>query len=173
MLSIPAQAFLRSLGLLLPLTACCWASEITSPIWNHPSQLLHLFTVSPKGRLYLQILQNGRVSGTRQLTAYSAVVIRRFGSGYPKIFGAKSGLFLCMRRNGRLYGSSSSSNKNCTFIYRSLSSYSGVYESVRHKLLVSLGKVKGPFGPEQSLPPLSQFLPKRNEIPLNQFRMQR
>ncbi|XP_060548676.1 fibroblast growth factor 23-like [Pantherophis guttatus] len=80
-----------------------------------------------------------------------------------------SKLSLCMRNNGKLYGSTSLTSDDCVFKHILAETDYDVYESIRYKFLVSLGRVKGVLGPNRNLPRFSQFLTRRNEIPLSQF----
>lgn len=55
------------------------------------------------------------------------------------------------------------------FNHRTLENGYDVYQSPKHHFLVSLGRVKEAFSPGMNPPPYSQFLSRRNEIPLFRF----
>ncbi|XP_039219777.1 fibroblast growth factor 23-like [Crotalus tigris] len=162
---VPAPALLRALRLLLPLAA----GAVAYPAWSNSDDLVHLYTSSARKSFHLQIHPDGRVDGSPEQTVDSTLVIKTLHPGYVTINGAKSELYLCMDSSGNLFGSRSFSNEDCTFKHTMLENGYDVYQSPRHNFLVSLGKVKKAFVPRMNLPPLSQFLTRRNEIPLVQF----
>ncbi|KAM3833273.1 fibroblast growth factor 23 [Vipera latastei] len=166
---VPAPALHRALRLLLPLVACASAPAVASPFWSSPDDLVHLYTSSARRSFHLQIHPDGRVDGSPDQTVDSALIIKSEGAGYVVISGAKSGLFLCMDVNGNLFGSSFFSNEDCLFKHLMLENGYDVYQSPKHKHLVSLGKMKRSFFPSMNPPAYSQFLTRRNEIPLVQF----
>lgn len=55
------------------------------------------------------------------------------------------------------------------FNHRTLENGYDVYQSPKHHFLVSLGRVKQAFSPGMNPPPYSQFLSRKNEIPLFRF----
>ncbi|KAG8142691.1 hypothetical protein E2320_005903 [Naja naja] len=59
--------------------------------------------------------------------------------------------------------------ENCVFKHTLLENSFDIYESPTHHFLVSLGNVKGQMAPSMNLPRFSQFLTRRNEIPLSEF----
>ncbi|OPJ80633.1 fibroblast growth factor 23 [Patagioenas fasciata monilis] len=61
------------------------------------------------------------------------------------------------------------SQEDCMFNHRTLENGYDVYQSPKHNFLVSLGRVKQAFFPGMNPPPYSQFLSRRNEIPLFRF----
>lgn len=61
------------------------------------------------------------------------------------------------------------SQEDCVFNHRTLENGYDVYQSPKHNFLVSLGRVKQAFFPGMNPPPYSQFLSRRNEIPLFRF----
>ncbi|XP_015683651.1 fibroblast growth factor 23-like [Protobothrops mucrosquamatus] len=162
---VPAPALLRALRLLLPLAACALAY----PAWSNSDDLVHLYTSSARKSLHLRIHPDGRVDGSPDPTVDSALVIRTLLPGYVMISGPKSGLYLCMDSSGNLFGSRSFSNEDCTFKHTMLENGYDAYHSPRHNFLVSLGRVKKALVPGRNLPSFSQFLTRRNEIPLVQF----
>lgn len=61
------------------------------------------------------------------------------------------------------------SPESCRFRQRTLENGYDVYHSPQHRFLVSLGQAKRTFLPGTNPPPYSQFLSRRNEIPLIHF----
>lgn len=61
------------------------------------------------------------------------------------------------------------SPESCSFRQRTLENGYDVYHSPQHRFLVSLGRAKRAFLPGTNPPPYSQFLSRRNEIPLVHF----
>ncbi|XP_015266666.1 PREDICTED: fibroblast growth factor 23 [Gekko japonicus] len=159
------------------LAVCSWegiaafpnASPLLSPNWGNTDSLLHLYTSSARNSFHLQIHSNGRVDGSPHQTVYSALVIKSEGAGFVGISGVKSGRYLCMDLSGTIFGSHYFSYEDCTFKHWTLENGYDVYQSPKHHYLVSLGKAKQPLFPGMNPPPFSQFLSRRNEIPLIQF----
>nr|XP_056718295.1 fibroblast growth factor 23 [Euleptes europaea] len=159
------------------LVMCSWegiaafpnASPLLSPNWGNTDSLLHLYTSSARNSFHLQIHSNGHVDGSPHQTVYSALVIKSEGAGFVVINGVKSGRYLCMDLNGDIFGSHYFSYEDCTFKHWTLENGYDVYQSPKYNYLVSLGKAKQPLFPGMNPPPFSQFLSRRNEIPLVQF----
>ncbi|XP_060548627.1 fibroblast growth factor 23 [Pantherophis guttatus] len=166
---VPAPAFLRALRLLLPLLACGWGPAVASPIWSNADELVHLYTSSARKSFHLQIHPDGRVDGSPSQTVHSALTIKTENFGYVVIIGAKSGLNLCMDDNGNLFGLNSFGNEDCVFKHTMLENGYDIYHSPKYNYLVSLGRAKQPLFPNMNPPAFSQFLTRRNEIPLSQF----
>ncbi|XP_039219752.1 fibroblast growth factor 23-like [Crotalus tigris] len=162
---VPAPALLRALRLLLPLAA----GAVAYPAWSNSDDLVHLYTSSARKSFHLQIHPDGRVDGSPEQTVDSALIIKSEGAGYVVISGARTGLFLCMDANGNLFGSNFFSNEDCLLKHLMLENGYDVYQSPKHKHLVSLGRVKRILFPNMNPPAYSQFLTRRNEIPLVQF----
>ncbi|XP_062991106.1 fibroblast growth factor 23 [Elgaria multicarinata webbii] len=145
------------------------ASPLLNPNWGNADSLLHLYTSTARSSFHLQMNPNGDVDGSPSQTIYSALMIKSEGAGYVVINGVKSGRFLCMDINGNIYGSHFFSYEDCTFKHWTLENGYDVYQSPKYNYLVSLGKAKQPLFPRMNPPPYSQFLTRRNEIPLVQF----
>uniref|UniRef100_A0A8D0EF21 Fibroblast growth factor 23 n=1 Tax=Salvator merianae TaxID=96440 RepID=A0A8D0EF21_SALMN len=145
------------------------ASPLLDPSWGSTDSLLHLYTSTARNSFHLQINSNGKVDGSPYQTIYSALMIKSEGPGYVVINGVKSGRFLCMDVNGNIFGSHYFSFEDCTFKHWTLENGYDVYQSPKYNYLVSLGKAKQPLFPSMNPPPYSQFLARRNEIPLIQF----
>ncbi|XP_053243705.1 fibroblast growth factor 23 [Podarcis raffonei] len=159
------------------LAACGWktapafpnASPLLNQNWGNTDRLLHLYTSTARNSFHLQINSNGHVDGSPHQTVYSALMIKSEGAGHVVISGVKTGRFLCMDINGNIFGSHFFSYEDCTFRHWTLENGYDVYQSPKYNYLVSLGKAKQPLFPGMNPPPYSQFLARRNEIPLVQF----
>ncbi|XP_062919160.1 fibroblast growth factor 19 [Mobula hypostoma] len=138
--------------------------------WDQTIRFMHLYTTQAKGGFlsyHLQINDDGTVDGSRERSLHSLLEMRSVAPGVVAIKGYRSGRYLCMERNGRLLGSLSYNEGDCSFEERLLSGTYNVYWSEKYGAAVSLstrrlrGHVRG-----RTLPPLSQFLPIRNTPPL-------
>uniref|UniRef100_A0A8D0HRJ7 Fibroblast growth factor 23 n=1 Tax=Sphenodon punctatus TaxID=8508 RepID=A0A8D0HRJ7_SPHPU len=154
---------------LKAITAVDNSSPLLNPSWGNTDRLLHLYTSNERHYFHLQINPNGYVDGTPHQTIYSAMMIKSEYTGHVVIIGVKSGLYLCMDIKGNIFGSHFFSQEDCVFEHRTLENGYDVYQSPKYKFLVSLGKAKQAFFPGMNPPPCSQFLARRNEIPLIQF----
>nr|XP_033807649.1 fibroblast growth factor 23 [Geotrypetes seraphini] len=162
--------------LLLLLLCTSWtvtAFPNSSPLLNlglrGAEGLMHLYTATDKNSFHLQINWDGHVDGSPHQTVYSALMIKPEEAGYMVISGVKSGRYLCMDRDGNLFGLHYFSREDCLFRQETLENGYDVYHSPKYNFLISLGKVKRPFLLGMNPPPYSQFLPRRNEIPLIHF----
>ncbi|KAJ6668433.1 hypothetical protein lerEdw1_011915 [Lerista edwardsae] len=145
------------------------SSPLHSPHWGSAGSLLHLYTATERHSFHLQIHPDGQVDGSPAQTIYSALTIRSEGAGYVVINGVKSGRYLCMDINGDIFGSHYFNYEDCTFRHWTLENGYDVYESPKYNYLVSLGKIKKTLLPGMNPPRYSQFLARRNEIPLFSF----
>ncbi|XP_069084510.1 fibroblast growth factor 23 [Pleurodeles waltl] len=142
---------------------------LMNPGWSNPDRLMHLYTATGKNSFHLQINRDGHVDGTPLQTIYSALVIKSEDAGFVVISGVKSGRYLCMDIGGSIFGSHYFSHDDCVFKQENLENGFDVYHSPKHNYLVSLGKTKRAFQAGMNPPPYSQFLSRRNEIPLTRF----
>ncbi|ELV09165.1 fibroblast growth factor 23 [Tupaia chinensis] len=131
--------------------------------------LTHLYTATARNSYHLQIHKDGRVDGTPQQTVYSALLIRPEEAGFAVITGVMSRRYLCMDFRGNIFGSHLFSPESCRFRQRALENGYDVYHHPQHHFLVSLGRPKRAFVPGTNPPPYSQFLARKNEIPLIHF----
>ncbi|NXK89375.1 FGF23 factor, partial [Formicarius rufipectus] len=145
------------------------SSPLLNPSWGSGDHLMHLYTDTERNSFHLQIDADGYVDGVPHQTIYSALMIKSEGAGSVIITGVKSGRYLCMDMRGNIFGSHYFSQEDCVFTHRTLENGYDVYQSPKHSFLVSLGRVKGAFSPGTNPPPYSQFLSRRNEIPLFRF----
>ncbi|XP_054433916.1 fibroblast growth factor 23 [Pteronotus mesoamericanus] len=142
------------------------ASPLLSSSWGG---LTHLYTATARNSYHLQIHKDGHVDGTPHQTIYSALMIRSEEAGFVVITGVMSRRCLCMDFRGNIFGSHHFSPESCRFQHRTLENGYDVYHSPQHRFLVSLGRAKRAFLPGTNPPPYSQFLSRRNEIPLFHF----
>ncbi|NWW73862.1 FGF23 factor, partial [Climacteris rufus] len=145
------------------------SSPLLNPSWGNGDRLMHLYTATERSSFHLQINADGFVDGAHHQTIYSALMIKSEGAGSVVIIGVKSGRYLCMDTQGNIFGSHYFSPEDCVFHHRTLENGYDVYQSPRHRFLVSLGRVKQALSPGENPPPYSQFLSRRNEIPLFRF----
>ncbi|XP_029453400.1 fibroblast growth factor 23 [Rhinatrema bivittatum] len=145
------------------------SSPLLSLGWRSSEGFMHLYTATEKSSFHLQINRDGHVDGSPQQTIYSALLIKAEEAGYVVISGVKTGRYLCMGMDGSLFGSHYFSREDCLFRQENLENGYEVYHSPKYNFLISLGKVKRPFLPGMNPPPYSQFLSRRNEIPLIRF----
>ncbi|XP_063043956.1 fibroblast growth factor 19 [Engraulis encrasicolus] len=132
--------------------------------WTETVRLKHLYAAR-KG-LHLQIRKDGRVDGSPQQTELSLMEIRPVDSGCVAIKGIASSKFLCLEREGRLYGSHRYERDDCTFVERILPDGYNVYISKQHGTLLSLGAGAGSqaHGTEGGFSSHAQFLPMSNTM---------
>ncbi|XP_008142063.1 fibroblast growth factor 23 [Eptesicus fuscus] len=142
------------------------ASPLLGSSWG---SLTHLYTASARNSYHLQIHKDGHVDGTPHQTIYSALMIRSEEAGFVVITGVMSRRYLCMDFRGNIFGSHHFSPESCRFSQQTLENGYDVYHSPQHRFLVSLGRAKRAFLPGTNPPPYSQFLSRRNEIPLFHF----
>ncbi|GCB62768.1 hypothetical protein scyTo_0011515 [Scyliorhinus torazame] len=93
--------------------------------------------------------------------------IRAVAPGVVAIKGYRSGRYLCMEREGRLLGSLSYNEADCSFKERLLSGTYNLYWSETYRAAVSLSNRRQRAHTRgRAFPPFSQFLPIRNTLPL-------
>ncbi|NXM04958.1 FGF23 factor, partial [Tyrannus savana] len=165
----PCSSLLLVLCSLKVTSAFPNSSPLLNPSWGNGDRLMHLYTDTERSSFHLQINADGYVDGAPHQTIYSALMIRSEGAGSVIITGVKSGRYLCMDMKGNIFGSHYFSREDCVFTHRTLENGYDVYQSPKHDFLVSLGRVKQAFHPGTNPPPYSQFLSRRNEIPLFRF----
>nr|XP_057919520.1 fibroblast growth factor 4A-like [Doryrhamphus excisus] len=115
----------------------------TSTVWTSGSitsgDAVHLMGIRRVRRLYcnvgigfhLQLLPNGKISGVHEDSSYSLLEMWSLERGVLTLFGVRSGLFVAMTENGKLYGSGHYSDE-CKFKEILLSNNYNAYESVSH-----------------------------------------
>ncbi|XP_078077527.1 fibroblast growth factor 19 [Mustelus asterias] len=138
--------------------------------WDQTIRFMHLYTEQGTGSLasyHLQINDDGTVDGSGERSAHSLLEIRAVAPGVVAIKGYHSGRYLCMEREGRLLGSLSYNEADCSFNERLLSGTYNLYWSEKYGAAVSLSsRRQRAHSRGRAFPPLSQFLPMRNTQPL-------
>ncbi|XP_043943046.1 fibroblast growth factor 23 [Protopterus annectens] len=149
---------------LRPVTCALSASTpLQNPTWS--GGLVHLYTATERNSFHLRINSDGYVDGSFMQSAYSALSIKAEEAGHVVIRGVKSGRYLCMDVKGNIFGSHTFNKDDCTFKHENLENGFNVYHSLKHRMLVSLGKTKSYYLPGiLRLPAYSQFLVLKNEI---------
>ncbi|XP_016852196.1 fibroblast growth factor 21 [Anolis carolinensis] len=139
----------------------------SNPIYQFDGQvrLRHLYTADEQTHLHLEILPDGTVGGSRFQNPFSLMEIKAVKPGVIRMQAKKTSRFLCMKPNGRLYGSLFYSEEACNFHEKVLSDGYNLYYSENYNIPVSLSSA-GNLGQSRQLPPFSQFLPLVNKIPL-------
>ncbi|XP_048373886.1 fibroblast growth factor 21-like [Sphaerodactylus townsendi] len=140
----------------------------SNPLYQFDGQvrLRHLYTADEQTHLFLQILLDGKVSGSRHQNHFSLLEIKAVKSGIVRMQGVKTSLFLCMTSNGHLYGSEHYSEEACNFREKVLHDGYNLYYSEHYNIPVSLSST-GALSRNRQLPPFSQFLPLVNRVPLD------
>ncbi|XP_051885629.1 LOW QUALITY PROTEIN: fibroblast growth factor 23-like [Pristis pectinata] len=103
--------------------------------WDQTIRFMHLYTAQAKGSFlsyHLQINDDGTVDGSRERSSHSLLEMRSVAPGVVAIKGYRSGRYLCMERNGRLLGSLSYNEGDCSFEERLLSGTYNVYWSEKY-----------------------------------------
>ncbi|KAK2101460.1 Fibroblast growth factor 23 [Saguinus oedipus] len=122
---------------------------------------------------FQEVLEGGNwmcnESLSRMVFSVGALLIRSEDAGFVVITGVMSRRYLCMDFRGNIFGSHYFNPENCRFRPQRLENGYDVYQSPQHHFLVSLGRAKRAFLPGMNPPPYSQFLSRRNEIPLIHF----
>ncbi|KAM4677793.1 fibroblast growth factor 23 [Discoglossus pictus] len=145
------------------------SSPLINAGWGNPDRLMHLYTATDWNSFHLQINHDGHIDGTPQQTIYSALMIKSESAGHVVITGVKSGRYLCMDYDGNVFGSHYFNHDDCIFKHESLENGCDVYHSPKYNYVISLKKPKRRFYPGMNLPPYSQFLSLKNEIPITRF----
>ncbi|XP_062405882.1 fibroblast growth factor 19 [Sardina pilchardus] len=170
--------------MMMPLTLCCIniiqaLTVMSIPLpdsgphlgndWTQPIRLKHLYAA--RDGLHLQIRRDGRVDGSPQQSALSLMEIRPVDNGCVAIKGIASSKFLCLERDGRLYGSYSYVRDDCTFVEQIRPDGYNVYISSKHGTLLSLSvrTSSQAHGHEKGLSTHAQFLPMNNNLKHSQI----
>ncbi|CAK6979792.1 fibroblast growth factor 4-like [Scomber scombrus] len=80
---------------------------------------------------HIQVLPNGKITGVHNENRYSLLEMSPVERGVVTLFGVKSGLFIAMSDNGKLYGSGHF-NDDCKFKENLLANNYNAYESAAH-----------------------------------------
>ncbi|XP_015262015.1 PREDICTED: fibroblast growth factor 21-like, partial [Gekko japonicus] len=98
-------------------TASAFPLPNSSPLYQFDGQvrLRHLYTADEQTHLFLEILLDGRVRGSKNQNPFSLLEIKAVKPGVIRMQGAKTSRFLCMTSSGHLYGSEQYSEEACNF----------------------------------------------------------
>ncbi|XP_070782683.1 fibroblast growth factor 21 [Enoplosus armatus] len=121
----------------------------------------HLYTDNHRRGMYLQMTQDGRVSGSDAQTLYCVLELKSVKPGHIVIKGQSSSLFLCMDSGGRLMGQTQYTEADCTFRELLLADGYTRFLSSRHGFPVSLASK---HSPDQHALPFTRFLPLGNTL---------
>nr|CAA45054.1 hst-2 (FGF-6) [Homo sapiens] len=122
----------RGWGTLLSRSRAGLAGEIAGVNWESG----YLVGIKRQRRLYcnvgigfhLQVLPDGRISGTHEENPYSLLEISTVERGVVSLFGVRSALFVAMNSKGRLYATPSF-QEECKFRETLLPNNYNAYES--------------------------------------------
>ncbi|XP_078511117.1 fibroblast growth factor 21-like [Lissotriton helveticus] len=151
------------MGLVSSRTTGAFPVHDSNPLLNFSDQvrLRHLYAANEDSQTHLQITPGGEVSGSLSQTLYSLLEIKAVKPGILVIRGKKSGLYLCMDHSLHLYGSEAYKEEDCNFREVPLKDGYVLYFSEKHRASLALKASKGP--------PLTQFLPMQNTVPLEEM----
>nr|XP_057918172.1 fibroblast growth factor 21 isoform X2 [Doryrhamphus excisus] len=123
----------------------------------------HLYTENHRRGMYLQMTQDGKVSGSDVQTPYSLLQLQSVQPGHIAIKGRRSSLFLCTDSRGSLRGQIHFSEDDCTFQELLLADGYTRFLSSHHGCPVSLASRRSP---DQHAIPFTRFLPLKDTLPL-------
>ncbi|XP_058478707.1 fibroblast growth factor 4A [Solea solea] len=159
--AIDPPTFGLKVNLVYPLTTATPSKSGSHPIGERVKQQLLYCRVGIG--YHLQILPNGSVGGVHNPTEFSWLKVFAMKHGVVGIKGVKSGLFLCMSKEGQAYGTEQFSSdcllkenleENHYTTYSSLS-HPGNYLALSHKGELRKGSSVGRHQP------CTHFLPRR------------
>ncbi|XP_062994114.1 fibroblast growth factor 21 [Elgaria multicarinata webbii] len=153
-------------------TALAFPVVDSNPLYQFDSQvrLRHLYTADEQTHLHLEIMTDGTVLGSRFQSQFSLMEIKAVKPGIVVMRGRMSSRYLCMKPNGRLYGSLSYSEEACNFRETVRHDGYNLYYSEYYNIPISLSST-GNLAHSRQLPPFSLFLPLANKLPLEPVRM--
>ncbi|XP_061666454.1 fibroblast growth factor 21 isoform X2 [Syngnathoides biaculeatus] len=122
----------------------------------------HLYTENHRRGMYLQISQDGSVSGSDVQTPYSVLQWQSVQPGHIAIKGQRSSLFLCADSGGSLRGQTHFSEDDCTFREILLADGYTRFLSPRHGFPVTLASRRSP---DRHGVPFTRFLPLKDTLP--------
>ncbi|XP_061612126.1 fibroblast growth factor 21 isoform X1 [Phyllopteryx taeniolatus] len=150
-------------AILLPISLSFYLAD-SNPILAFNSQVRegHLYTENHRRGMYLQISQDGSVSGSDVQTLYSVLQLQSVQPGHIAIKGQRSSLFLCADSGGSLRGQTHFSEDDCTFRELLLADGYTRFLSPRHGFPVSLPSRRSP---DRHAVPFTRFLPLKDTLP--------
>ncbi|XP_067344169.1 fibroblast growth factor 21 isoform X2 [Channa argus] len=111
--------------------------------------------------MYLQMTQDGKVSGSDVQTSYSVLELKSVKPGHTVIKGQTSSLFLCVDNEGCLRGQTHYTEADCTFRELLLADGYTRFLSSHHGFPLSLAPKQSP---DRQAVPFTRFLPLRNTL---------
>ncbi|XP_058477352.1 fibroblast growth factor 21 [Solea solea] len=144
----------------LPLSRSFYLTD-SNPLLSFSSHVreVHLYTDNHRRGMYLQMTQDGRVSGSDVQTPDSVLQLKSVKPGHIVIQGRSSALFLCVDSKGSLRGQSHYTEADCTFQELLLADGYTRFLSSHHGFPVSLA---AKHSPGRHSVPFTRFLPLRN-----------
>ncbi|XP_070846894.1 fibroblast growth factor 21 [Chaetodon trifascialis] len=135
----------------------------SNPLLSFNSQVreVHLYTDNHRRGMYLQMSQDGTVSGSDAQTPYSVLEMKSVKPGHVVIKGQSSSLFLCLDSGGHLMGQRLYTEADCTFRELLLADGYTRFLSSHHGSPVSLASK---HSPDRHSVPFTRFLPLRNTL---------
>nr|BDD69215.1 fibroblast growth factor 21 [Hippocampus abdominalis] len=151
------------LAILLPASLSFYLAD-SNPLLAFHSQVRegHLYTENHRRGMYLQISQDGSVSGSDVQTPFSVLQLQSVQAGHVAIKGQRSSLLLCTDGGGSLRGQTRFSGDDCTFRELLLADGYTRFLSAFHGFPVSLASRRSP---DQSAVPFTRFLPLKDSLP--------
>ncbi|XP_026172016.1 fibroblast growth factor 21 [Mastacembelus armatus] len=146
----------------LPFSLAFYLTD-SNPLLSFGNQVreVHLYTDNHRRGMYLQMTQDGRVSGSDVQSPYSALELKSVKPGHTVIKGQSSSLFLCVDEAGHLRGQSHYTEADCTFRELLLADGYTRFLSSRHGFPVSLASKQWP---DPHKVPFTRFLPLRSTL---------
>ncbi|XP_053270339.1 fibroblast growth factor 21-like [Pleuronectes platessa] len=148
--------------ILLPSSRAFYLPD-SNPLLSFNNQVreVHLYTDNHRRGMYLQMTQDGRVSGSEVQTPYSVLQLKSVRPGHIVINGLSSSLFLCMDSDGHLRGQMHHTDADCTFQELVLGDGYTRFLSSYHGFPMSLASKRSP---DRHAIPFTQFLPLANTL---------
>ncbi|XP_072311236.1 fibroblast growth factor 23 [Eucyclogobius newberryi] len=162
---------------LLRLIPFCESVANPSPLvgsnWGNPRRYVHLQTSTDLNNFYLEIREDGSVRKSTVRGAYSVILLKSDTRERIAILGIKSSRYLCMDTEGTPFSSPICLREDCLFNHRLLENNKDVYYSSRTGILFNLEGSRQVFSAGQNLPQTSQFLSRKNTVPLERLMLHR
>ncbi|XP_060951422.1 fibroblast growth factor 21 [Limanda limanda] len=148
--------------ILLPSSRAFYLRD-SNPLLSFNNQVreVHLYTDNHRKDMYLQMTEDGRVSGSEVQTLYSVLQLKSIRPGHVVIKGLSSSLFLCVDSGGHLRGQMHHTEADCTFKELLLADGYTRFLSSHHGFPLSLASNRSP---DRHAVPFTRFLPLANTL---------
>ncbi|KAM9838135.1 fibroblast growth factor 21 [Aulostomus maculatus] len=135
----------------------------SNPLLSFNSQVreVRLYTENHRRGMYLQMSQDGTVSGSDAQTPFSVLELKSVKPGHIVIKGHSSSLFLCADRHGSLRGQRLYTETECTFRELLLADGYTRFLSSQYGFPVSLASK---HATDQHALPFTRFLPIKGAL---------